>query len=166
MEIEQLVKKLGLRPHPEGGFYTETYRSSEFFGQEGLPERFSGPRNFSTAIYFLMTADSFSAFHRIKSDEIWHFYLGDPLEVIEIDETGNCTSTIIGNELSRDEIPQYTVKSGRWFGSRVKKGGRFSLVGCTVSPGFDFTDFEMGVRSDLTAQFPACAKIIAEMTRD
>ncbi len=119
-----------------------------------------GERNFSTAIYFLLEKDNFSAFHKIKSDELWHFYAGDSLEVIEITADGELKIT----ELGPDNF-QYCVPAGNWFGSRVKKGGSFSLVGCTVAPGFDFKDFEMAKRDELLKEFPGHANIIGELTR-
>lgn len=161
MNANDYISQLGLLPHPEGGYYKETYRSAETIGFTG----FEGKRNISTAIYFLIENGNFSALHRIKSDEVWHFYAGDALEVIEIDEAGKLISTAVGNDVSKEQVPQYVVKAGRWFGSRVLKGGRFSLVGCTVAPGFDFKDFEMAGREALVARFPEHAEIITEMTR-
>jgi uncharacterized protein len=165
MTIEDLVKKLGLLPHPEGGYYREVYRSTEIIPENALPQRFGGDRNFGTSIYFLIEKNNFSAFHKIKSDETWHFYAGDALEVVEINAQGILTSTLVGNNLEAGEIFQYTVNANTWFGSRVTKGGSFSLVGCTVAPGFDFTDFELGQRDLLIREFPSHTKIIEEMTR-
>lgn len=165
MTIEDLVKKLELLPHPEGGYYKEVYRSEEKISQEALPVRFPGDRSFSTSIYFLIEKNNFSALHKIKSDETWHFYYGDALEVIEINAQGNLTSTAIGANIEKGEVFQYTVKANTWFGSRVKAGGNFSLAGCTVSPGFDFEDFEMADRFKLATQFPEHANLIGEMTR-
>ncbi|TND09760.1 MAG: hypothetical protein FD123_884 [Bacteroidetes bacterium] len=154
-----------MEPHPEGGYFRETYRSSETVAGTALPGRFGGERNFSTAIYFLLEAGNFSALHRIKSDEAWHFYAGDALDVIEIDEQGNLRVTSLGSDPEAGEIFQHIVPAGRWFGSRVKAGGSFSLVGCTVSPGFDFTDFEMAERKKLMEQFPQHALLIEDLTR-
>ena len=165
MTVENLVKHLQLLPHPEGGFYKEVYRSSETIAQTALPQRFPGERCFATSIYFLIEKNNFSALHKIKSDETWHFYAGDALEVIEIDEAGKLTSTSVGNKLENGEVFQYTVKANTWFGSRVKAGGNFSLVGCTVAPGFDFEDFEMAQRNELVSQFPQHKVVIEEMTR-
>lgn len=165
MNVDLLVKKLNLEPHPEGGYFKEVYRSSEIIPQKALPEGFSGDRNIATAIYFLIEKNNFSALHKIKSDETWHFYYGDALEVIEIDENGVLTATAVGNNLVEGEIFQYTVKANTWFGSRVKSGGNFSLVGCTVAPGFDFNDFELGTKEVLVKLFPKHIEIINEMTR-
>lgn len=157
---EKIIKLLGLIKHPEGGFYKETYRSSTETEFEG----FEGQRNVATGIYYLLEQDDFSAFHRIKSDETWHFYDGEPLEVIEIDSEGELTLTLIGNDLMMGDIPQYTVKAGNWFCARSR--GEFSFVGCTVYPGFDFKDFEMAKRNELLAQYPECSDVINLFTKD
>jgi predicted cupin superfamily sugar epimerase len=165
MTVQHYISQLGLQPHPEGGFYRETYRSMEEIPEEGLPGRFGGKRNFATAIYFLIEQHNFSALHKIKSDETWHFYAGDALEVIEINDAGTLKTTWVGNNLEAGELFQYTVKANTWFGSLVKAGGSFSLVGCTVAPGFDFADFEMAKRGELTRLFPWHRLLIAAMTR-
>ncbi len=154
MNAQHYIKILELLPHPEGGYYKETYRSEETM------ELIHGKRNYNTAIYFLLEEGNYSAFHKIKSDELWHFYSGDVLEVIEITKDGGLKTT----ELGPDNF-QYCVPAGNWFGSRVKKGGAFSLVGCTVSPGFDFADFEMAEREALLKEFSEHASIIRELTR-
>lgn len=163
---KELIHHLNLLPHPEGGYFRETYRSELILPSDGLPSEFSGSRNAATAIYFLIEKNNFSALHKIKSDETWHFYAGDPLEVIEINETGELKKTNIGSGLERGELFQYTVKANTWFGSRVLSGGEFSLVGCTVAPGFDFRDFEMAKRKQLILQFPKWENIISQMTRE
>jgi hypothetical protein len=165
MNVDLLVNKLNLEPHPEGGYFKEVYRSSDIITQKALPEGFLGDRTIATAIYFLIEKNNFSALHKIKSDETWHFYYGDALEVIEIDENGVLKYTAIGNNLLAGETFQYTVKANTWFGSRVKIGGKFSLVGCTVAPGFDFNDFELGKKEDLLKLYPQHQKVIVEMTR-
>ncbi len=165
MTASDLISKLNLLSHPEGGFYKETYRSEELVDKEALPDRFNASRHFATSIYFLLVDNNFSALHKIKSDETWHFYAGNTLEVIEIDAKGQLIITPLGSNVLNGEVFQYTVKAGHWFGSRVKKGGTFALVGCTVAPGFDFEDFEMATRVDLINQFPNHQHIIEEMTR-
>lgn len=165
MSPETIIQHLELLPHPEGGYYRETYRSPELIPASGLPHRFGGERHVATAIYFLIEKNNFSALHKIKSDETWHFYAGDALEVIEMDEEGHLTRTAVGNNLAAGEVFQYTVKAGQWFGSRVKAGGNYSLVGCTVAPGFDFSDFEMAGREKLSSRFPQHRSIIKELTR-
>lgn len=160
--IQHLITHLQLTPHPEGGWYRETFRSAGTF--EGAGDYPEG-RNYFTSIYFLITSGNFSALHRIRSDESWHFYEGDPLEVVEITPAGELKKTILGNDLSKGHVFQYTVTAGNWFGSRVLAGGTYSLVGCTVAPGFDFRDFEMGEREAMCSVFPVHRKLIEEMTR-
>lgn len=158
-KIEILVNKLGLLPHPEGGFYKETYRS------EGLLPAYGGERNYATGIYFLLTSESFSAFHRIKQDEMWHFYDGDPLHLHTISPTGEYKLTVVGRNMEAGEIPQAVVKGGDWFASEVSTTNGYSLVGCTVAPGFDFQDFELAARGALTATYPKHAEVIERLTR-
>ncbi len=165
MTVDTLVKELNLLPHPEGGYYKETYRSEGIITQTCLTSDFSGDRNMATGIYFLIEKGNFSALHKIKSDETWHFYYGDTLEVIEIDEQGKLTITQIGSNLQEGETFQYTVKANTWFGSRVNSNGNFSLVGCTVYPGFDFNDFELAQQQDLIQLFPQHRQLIIELTR-
>ena len=158
--IQQLIQNLNLIPHPEGGYFAEHYRSPERFSPSG----FQGTRSFATSIYFLLEKGQFSALHKIKSDEIWHFYLGDPLEIIEIEPDGNLIKTVLGQNIANGEALSYVVKAGNWFGSRPLAGSNFSLVGCTVSPGFDFADFEMPSRSYFMKIFPQHKVMIQEMT--
>ncbi|HMT29245.1 MAG TPA: cupin domain-containing protein [Bacteroidia bacterium] len=162
LAVIEYVKILQMMPHPEGGWYKEVYRSPGQISGEG---DFPAGRNYATSIYFLIEAQNFSSFHRIQSDETWHFYSGDPLEVIEINENGILKSTIVGNDVLNGQVFQYTVPAGVWFASRVYKSGSFSLVGCTVSPGFDFRDFELASRQSLKQQFTDHAEIITELTR-
>ena len=161
MTQEQLIARFNMQPHPEGGYYTETYRS-ELTIQSHQPNEM---RSASTAIYFLLTAGNFSALHRIKSDEIWHFYLGDAIEVVELSEDGQWRVTRLGNDIEAGEVPQYMVKAGHWFGSRVLPGKQFGLVGCTVAPGFDFADFELASRESLISDFPEWENEIITWTR-
>lgn len=156
------INNLELLPHPEGGYYKETYRSSSLIEGNGA---FPSGRAFATAIYFLIEANNFSAFHKIKSDETWHFYGGNALEVIELDTTGKLTSTVVGPDILNGQLLQYTVVAGNWFASRVLNGAPFSLVGCTVAPGFDFRDFEMAKRQELLQNFPIHSDIIIALTR-
>lgn len=161
MNSKELVSALELLPHPEGGYYRETYRSATNINLAGS----DGNRQLATAIYFLIERGNFSAFHKIKSDETWHFYEGDTLEVIEIDTAGQLIITNVGKNLKEGDVFQYTVKANHWFASRVKTGGSFSLVGCTVAPGFDFRDFELALRPQLTALYPQHEAIITALTR-
>ena len=133
--ISNIIEKLQLQPHPEGGFYKETYRS--------IDTCLDGSRNLQTAIYFLLTSDNVSHFHRIKSDEIWFHQDGGCLEIIEIDEHNAEVITRLGKDIVHGEVMQHVVKAGRWFGARLKPESSFCLVACQVSPGFDFRDFEL-----------------------
>ena len=163
--VEQLIKQYALQPHPEGGWYKETYKSSEMVSSNVLPERFSGDRAFSTAIYFLLEAGNFSAFHRIKSDECWHFYSGDPLLVYVLFPLGKLEIIKLGSDFARGELFQYVVPANCWFASRPAPGSSFSFVGCTVSPGFEFTDFELANATELRKIYPEHAGIINELCR-
>lgn len=165
---QQLTESLGLLPHPEGGFYRETYRAAEVLPHDALGAQHTGARHASTAIYFLVTAGSFSALHRIASDEVWHFYAGHPLEVVSIDDAGQLHVVRLGMNLADGEVPQYVVPHGRWFGSRLAAPhapDAYALVGCTVAPGFDFADFELADRSTLVARYPQHQAIIEALTR-
>jgi hypothetical protein len=162
---EHYIQQLQLLPHPEGGYYKEVYRSALNLPAHGLPKEFGGTRQVCTSIYFMIEQGNFSAFHRIKSDETWHFYDGDALEVIELKTDGTLKKTAVGRNLERNEQLQYTVMANTWFASRVKAGGNYSLVGCTVAPGFDFEDFEMATRTDLLEKFPQHKNEITALTR-
>jgi uncharacterized protein len=164
-EIDLLVHRLHLKPHPEGGYYREVYRSDGQIPQTALGPGFNGPRNYSTSIYFLLTSDNFSSFHRIRQDEVWHFYLGSALHVHVIEPAGNLTTHIVGNNIALGELPQVVVPAGCWFASGVSRNDSFSLVGCTVSPGFDFDDFELANRQELIDTFPRHSSIITAFTR-
>ena len=164
--IEDIVRKLKLEPHPEGGYFKETYRSLGEIKQDSLDQNYGGKRNYSTCIYFLLTSDNFSAFHRIKQDEIWHFYDGSPIRLHIISELGIYRDHVIGRNLSNRETPQLVVPGGSWFAAEVINSNTFSLVGCTVSPGFSFEDFELKARKELISLFPEEAEIIAKLTRE
>ena len=160
--FRKLIDQYGLLPHPEGGYYKETYRSTEGIQPNGLPSRFNGPRNFSTAIFFLLLKESFSAFHRIASDECWHFYEGDSLAVHVIHTTGEYELIRLGPDFSKGEVYQAVVPAGSWFASECL--GKYSFVGCTVAPGFDFEDFELAGKS-LAAEFPQYEELILRLVR-
>jgi len=161
-QVQRWIKELDLQPHPEGGWYKEVYRASETITPAGLPDRFDGPRSFCTSIYFLLAGDHFSAFHRIKSDELWHFYAGDGLTVHIIAADGEYSSLRLGNQPG--ETFHGIVPAGSWFAAEPKAGG-YGLVGCTVAPGFDFADFELAERDRLTAEFPQHRERIERLTR-
>ncbi|AJC21746.1 cupin domain-containing protein [Pandoraea pulmonicola] len=161
----EFVASLSLQPHPEGGFYRETYRSADTIDVHALPPGFTGPRSVSTAILYLLEAGDFSAFHRIRSDEIWHFHLGDTLWVHEIDAQGALTTTALGSRISDGERLQHVVRAGRWFAAQPAPASRFSLAGCTVAPGFAFEDFEMADPAALAAQWPTHRDLILRLGR-
>jgi len=163
---EMLKEKLTLTPHPEGGWFREVYRSTESISGEALPGRFSGSRPFSTSIYFLLEHGDFSALHRIKSDELWHFYAGAGLTIHIITPEGNYQRLLLGSDVTTGESFQAMVPAGCWFGAELSADAGFALVGCTVAPGFDFADFEMGVRAVLLQQFPEHENVIRRLTRD
>lgn len=160
---EQLISYYQLLPHPEGGYYKETYRSGAVI-DTGSNE-FPGARSYSTAIYFLLQQQDFSAFHRIKSDEIWHFYAGGPLLIHVIDPAGNLTTIRLGRNADAGETFQAVVPAGCWFASELVAGAGFTFVGCTVAPGFDFSDFELAEKEKLSVLFPRHSDIILRLTR-
>ena len=162
---DQLIQKYNLQPHPEGGWYKQTYKSNEQILAEALPERFGADRVFSTAIYFLLEKGNFSAFHRIKSDECWHFYAGDPLFVYVIEGNGELKIISLGNDLEKGQAFQYVVPAGCWFASRPASGSKYCFVGCTVSPGFEFEDFELANADSLVKMYPQPKGIIKELCR-
>lgn len=158
------IEQLQMLKHPEGGWYKETYRAKGVIPHAALEEH-DGDRNYSTGIYFLLTKENFSAFHRIKSDEMWHFYDGDGLTIHEIQTDGSYVNHQLGLDLEGVEEPQLVVKGNSWFASEVSEGGSWCLVGCTVAPGFDFKDFEMAQRITLMKNYPTLEKVILRLTR-
>ncbi|GAB3933243.1 cupin domain-containing protein [Larkinella terrae] len=153
-----------MQAHPEGGFFAETYRSAEIIPHDALPDRFSGNRSFSTGIYFLLENHHVSAFHRIQADEMWHFYTGGPLNVYVIHPSGELEIIRLGNDPTRGEVFQAVVPAGCWFGSKPAAESVYSLVGCTVAPGFDFADFELATRADLVEAYPQHREVIELLT--
>lgn len=163
--IEDLVAQLQLQPHPEGGYYKEVYRSAGTIPQAALGNAFTGDRNYCTGIYFLLTGSNFSAFHRIKSDELWHFYDGDMCRVYVIHLNGELEVIRLGKDIANGEVYQAVVPADAWFASECSNPNGYSLTGCTVSPGFDFADFEMAKRESLISQHPNCVDVITKLTR-
>ncbi|QNA46743.1 cupin domain-containing protein [Lacibacter sediminis] len=156
---------LQLEPHPEGGFYSRTYASDEQISAAVLPARFGANRSISTAIYFLLEGKDYSAFHRIKSDELWHFYAGGGLHIYVIHPDGRGEVLLLGNGLANGYRFQHVVKAGCWFASKPATENSFSLVGCTVAPGFDFDDFEMAKEVELLNLFPQHRQWIKQLCR-
>jgi predicted cupin superfamily sugar epimerase len=160
------IEKLQLEPHPEGGYFRQTYRSEVAIAREALPPRFTGARAVSTAIYFLLAGENFSAFHRLRSDEMWHFYVGAPVTVHVIEPDGGYSALVLGDDPEAGQVLQAVVRAGCWFGSHVTDWKSFAVVGCTVSPGFDFDDFQMGKRAELVREYPQHRGIIERLTRE
>jgi uncharacterized protein len=159
------IQKLALQPHPEGGYYRQSYRADLVLAKESLPPQFRGSRPASTGIYFLLEGENFSAFHRLRSDELWHFYIGGPVVVHVIETNGQYFAVQLGSDPEAGEVLQAVVKAGCWFASEVKDGKSFAVVGCTVSPGFDFDDFEMARREELGRSYPQHREVIERLTR-
>jgi hypothetical protein len=163
--VEQLISLLNLSPHPEGGYFKETYRS-----ESKIPYTFKdlenpSERNVSTCIYFLLTSDTFSAFHRIRQDEIWHFYSGSTIELHTISPKGAHNVVSIGQNVVKGQVPQYVVSAGDWFAAKVTDENSYSLLGCTVAPGFDFADFHLAKQDELSTLFPEHRSLIEKFTR-
>ncbi|MEO0415332.1 MAG: cupin domain-containing protein [Verrucomicrobiota bacterium] len=165
MTAEYWIDHLMLEAHPEGGFFRETYRSADAISQSALPDRFSGDRSASTGIYFLLRSGEFSHLHRIASDEMWHFYAGSSLTVHVIHSDGRYESIALGADVANGESFQAMVPAGAWFGATVDQPDSYALVGCTVAPGFDFADFEMADRAQLTTHYPEHRSIIELITK-
>lgn len=158
---DDLIRRFDLKPHPEGGFFRETYRATARVSREGEVEE---TRSASTAIYYLLSDGAHSAWHRIKSDEVWHFYAGDPLDVYVLDESGALTVLRLGNPLTHpDTVFQAVVPAGLWFAAQCRDQAAFSLVGCTVAPGFEFAEFELADVATLQTRYPAQREIIARL---
>jgi uncharacterized protein len=158
------VERLRLAPHPEGGWYRETYRAAETIAKEHLPERFAGARAFSTAVYYLLERGQRSALHRIRADELWLFHAGDAVTVYVLDPAGALITHVVGDDPDRGEHLQMLVPAGHWFGAAVETPGRWALVGCTVAPGFDFADLELADRDTLLAAYPQHREVIERLT--
>jgi hypothetical protein len=162
---EEIIERLNLKPHPEGGYFTETYRSGEELGLDVLPGRYRSKRSMNTAIYFLLTAESCSMMHRLRTDEIFHFYLGDPVTMLQLMADGSSQIVTLGCDLLNDQQPQVIVPRDIWQGSFLAGEGKFALLGTTVAPGFDFEDFEYGRRDELVEQYPGRKELIVRLTR-
>ena len=166
LSAERIKELLRLEPHPrEGGWYRQTWASAEKIPQGALPKRYSSERAAGTAIYYLLTPTTFSEMHRLASDEVFHFYLGDPVEMLQLKPDGQGGIVRLGGDIEGGMTPQLLVPRGVWQGSRLIAGGEVALLGCTVSPGFDYADYEQGTRARLTADYPTFAEMIRELTR-
>ncbi len=159
------ISKLHLIPHPEGGYFRETYRSDEFYKARSLPKRYNKNRVFSTCIYFLLEGSQISYFHRLKSDELWHYYDGCGVKIYMLEENGKLFKILLGKNFSKGEVFQITIKKNCWFAAEVSRKDSFCLFGCTVSPGFDFEDFELANGNNLVNRYPEHKEIIKKMTK-
>jgi hypothetical protein len=165
LTAQQIINRLQLIPLTiEGGLFRETYRSQLSIPAESLPTYYTGDRNVSTAIYYFLTPDTFSVIHRVKSDEIFHFYAGDPVEMLQLFPDGNGRSVTIHNDLANPCEPQVVVPAGVWQGCRLAPSGSWGLMGCTVAPGFDYADYEAGARDELISRYPQFADQITALT--
>jgi len=162
-KIHSLISNLGLLPHPEGGYYKNTYQSTERISDTELSVNFEGERKLYTSIYFLLTSDDVSHFHRLKSDELWYFHAGSPLTIHVIHENGAYEEIKLGMNLENGEVPQALVPKNSIFGSSVNDKDTFSLVGCMVSPGFEFKDFELFTQDELLLKYPQHEEIILKL---
>lgn len=161
MEAEQIIKRLGLEPlENEGGFYYETYVSGEIISREGLPGRYKSEKPFSTAIYYLLTPDTKSRLHRLPSDEIYHFYSGDPVQMLLLYPNGNSSIIFLGQDIMSGQRVQVIIPRGVWQGSFLIEGGKYALMGTTVSPGYDISDFEGADPEDLKNFYPQHSELI------
>lgn len=160
--IEEICRRFKLVPHPEGGFYRETYRCGFLVPHTQID---SEQRAASTAIYYLLTPDTFSELHSLTHDEIFHFYLGDSVEMLLLHQNGESEICTLGQNIVNDEHLQLVIKAGCIFGCRLKAGGKFALMGTTVAPGFDFADYKQGDRQELIERFPEQKGMILALTR-
>ena len=165
MNAKQIIQQLNMEPHPEGGYYRETYRSQTMLPAASLPPEFNGGRPAGTSIYFLLTGDTFSAFHRLRSDELWHYHIGDSACVHIIHPDGRHEMVKVGPDLADGQQFQCIIPAGTWFAASVENPDGFILTGCTVAPGFDFHDFELADRKTLISQFPQHTELITRYTR-
>jgi predicted cupin superfamily sugar epimerase len=164
-KAKEYIAKLQLNKHPEGGYYKEIYRAGELILPDHLPERYKSSRAFSTSIYFLLEGNQVSTFHRLKSDELWHFYDGSTLIIYSIDDNGELKKINLGKNSNKGELFQVQIKHNVWFGAELIDKSSFALVGCTVAPGFEFEDFEIGKRDKLIKQYPEHQQLIIKLTR-
>ncbi len=166
MTAQEVIQLLGLQLHPiEGGFFRETYRSEHLI-PKGILTPYAAPRSVCTAIYYLLTPETYSEMHRLPGDEIFHFYLGDPVEMLQLFPDGRTEILVLGTDLQAGQKPQHVVPAGVWQGSSLIAGGKWALLGATMAPGFDYADYEQGQRELLTKQYPEQSSKIARLTRN
>jgi uncharacterized protein len=166
MTAEQIIKHFKMQPlRQEGGYYIETYRAAEVLKKEVLPAGFSGDRKLSSVILYLLTAKTVSLMHRLKYDEMFHFYLGNSVTMLQLHPDGSSEIITLGHDIIGEQKVQVLVPKGTWQGAFIQPGGKFSLMGCSVAPGFDEADFEIGDRETLLAEYPDMRELIMRLTR-
>jgi len=166
MKADEIIKMLHLEAHPcEGGYFRETYRSRETLSASDLPERYGASRTYSTAIYYLLTAETRSLLHRVKSDEVWHHYQGAPVTLLLLYPDGTSLRRVLGNDIAAGQLPQLTVEHGVWQGAFIAEG-EYALMGNTVAPGFEYADFEHGRRAELCSAWPLESELIIKLTQN
>jgi uncharacterized protein len=166
LTADELKARLNLAPHPrEGGYFVQTWKSEELIPKSALDPRYSGARAAGTAIYYLLEPGTFSEMHRLASDEVFHFYLGDPVEMLQLWPDGSSRTVILGQDLAAGMTPQMVVPKYVWQGSRLVPGGSFALLGCSVSPGFDYADYEAASCQELARGWPSQRELIRLLTR-
>jgi uncharacterized protein len=166
LTAEQIIELFKMKPlREEGGYYVETYRSAERIAKAGLPRRYDGARDMSTAILYLVTPDAFSRLHRVKGDEVFHFYLGDCVTMLKLHVDGSSEVVTLGPDIIKGHQVQTVVRGGSWQGCLLSEGGRFALMGTTVAPGFEFADFEEAQRQELLRQYPTHRELILRLTQ-
>lgn len=165
MTADELIRHLNLQPHPkEGGYFRETYRAAETWPASALPARYRSDHAASTAIYYMLTPTTFSALHRLQTDEVFHFYLGSPVRMLQLLPDGTGRTIVLGPNVLAGQHPQLVVPRGVWQGSLLEPGGDFALLGCTVAPSFEYVDYDAGDRLTLAKQYPAFADLIHRLT--
>ncbi len=165
-DASKWIEQLGLLTHPEGGYFREVYRSEEGIAQRALPARYGSGRNFGTSIYYMLKGNDFSAFHKLHSDEIWHFYEGCTVRIFLLTEDGSCKKLLLGRNVEVGEQLQVLLPHDLWFAAELADTESFALMGCTVSPGFSFEDFMLGSKADLIKQYPQHSTLIQRLSRD
>jgi predicted cupin superfamily sugar epimerase len=164
---EELIALLQLQPHPkEGGYFRETYRCDDHLAVGHLPRRYRSDHSASTAIYYLLTPTSISPLHRLATDEVFHFYLGSPVRMLQLGPGHVSREIVLGPDLIAGQHVQVLAPRGIWQGSILEPGGGFALLGCTVAPGFEYEDYEHGQRAELIKEFPQHAELIRRLTTE